>query len=407
MAEAPDAGVIEEARARQQRHRAIGSATLAVAVLAGVVAFGLAGGGAPTGRSAPPPRLGSSLTWLTGPRLEASHLKLVASENGGSAAIVDVDTGRVAALPQLDIPTRPMLGPYLSLALVTGGALAVVNHQACDHCAITEDDFLVRPGGTVRRVATRHFASLAGTTERAQVPGSTAEWVLRWPHHGRCTLHLVPSAHPAVTVPCGNLGQAFPSGVTLWTDHDQRAILVNPSTGAVNGALNPAFRYDPIGDGLAIEGTPAADPRSLSLVSLTTGTRRVLGWPSRLHFGYQVFPDPAGPSVAIEFADPAYTPIVRDSPTQQTIGQASDIWLLNTRTATLTHVPGFPILVRLKQSGIAWTADGRLVIAARGGGFAQPETRTVIGVWRPGQPTLRVGRLPALNGYSQFVPLVG
>ena len=403
----PDAGVIEDARARQKRHRAIGAATLAVAVAAGLLVFGLAGGGTSSSRSAPPVRLDSSLTWLTGPPLRATHIKLVASENGGSAAIVNVDNGHVTALPQLDIPTSPMLGPYLSLSLVAGGALAVVNHQACNQCAITEDDFLVGSGGAVRRIATRHFASLTGTTERAEVPGSTAEWVLTWPHDGRCTLRLIPGAHPAVTVPCGNLGQVFPAGVTLWTDHDQHAIVVNPSTGAINADLSPAYRYDSIGHGLAIEGTPAADPQSISLMNLTTGSRRLLGWPSSLHFAYQVFPDPAGPFVAIEFADPAYTPIVANSEDQRTVGQASDIWLLNTRTATLTHVPGFPILVSLKQSGIAWTADGRLVIAARGGSFAQPTTRTVIGVWRPGQRTLHVGALPALNGYSQFVPLGG
>jgi hypothetical protein len=75
------------------------------------------------------------------------------------------------------------------------------------------------------------------------------------------------------------------------------------------------------------------------------------------------------------------------------------VWLLDTRTARLEHVPGFPILEHLKFSGLAWTADGRLVVVAQGGG------RTALGLWRPGERTLRVRPLPALEGFSTFVPL--
>jgi hypothetical protein len=208
-------------------------------------------------------------------------------------------------------------------------------------------------------------------------------------------LRLVPSALPVVIVPCGALGPAFPNGVVLWTDSDQRSVLVNPRTGAVTGALNTGYAYDLIGHGLAIEGTPYASPTSLSLVNLTSGNRLRLGWPSILHFGYQVYPAPHGPLVAVEFADPAYPP-----PPHETVAQAADIWLLNTRTGSFTHVPGFPILEGLKVSGIAWTTDARLVAVAVGGG------RTTVAVWRPGQHTLAVRTLPALNGYSAFVPLV-
>ena len=208
-------------------------------------------------------------------------------------------------------------------------------------------------------------------------------------------------------VPCGDLGGVYANGIAIWTHHDQVGILVDPQTGAVLGHLDATRRYDPVGHGLAVEG-PSTGSGSLSLVSVTTGKRRALGWPSRLRFSYQLFPDPSGPFVAIEFADPAYpgyrVPIGKNP---QTVGQAADLWLLDTSTGTLTHTPGFPILELLKQSGIAWTADGRLVVAARGGGFSQSTRRTAIGVWRPGQRTPRVGTLPPLDGYTQFVPLAG
>ncbi len=395
--EALDAGVIEEARQRQRRQRLLAASAVLAAALAAIVGFGLSGTGHHTAarRSV---RLVSSPTWLTGsPLRAATHLRLVASENAGPASIVDVDSGTVERLPQLRVPRGPgTAGSALyPLMLVPGGALAVVNHQACQHCAITQDDFLITADGSVRQIASRHFPALQGTTETAYVPGSSSEWVLTWPRHGHCTLLLAPSTHPAVIVPCGDLGAAFPTGVALWTDGDQRSVLVNPRTGTVSGQLNSGYAYDLIGHGLAIEGTPDTSPTSLSLVNLASGHRLRLGWPSILHFGYQVYPAPHGPLVAVEFADPAYPP-----PPHETVAQAADIWLLNTRTGSFTRVPGFPILERLKVSGIAWTTDDRLVAVAVGGG------RTTVAVWRPGQHTLAVRTLPALNGYSAFVPLV-
>jgi hypothetical protein len=397
--EALDAGVIEEARRRQRRQRLIAASAVLAAALAAAVVLGSSG----AGHSAPargPVRLVSSPTWLTGSPLRgATHLRLVASENAGPASIVDVDTGIVERLPQLHVPRGPgTAGSALyPLMLVPGGALAVVNHQPCQHCAITQDDFLIKAGGSVRQIASRHFPALQGTTETAYVPGSTSEWVLTWPRHGHCTLRLAPSTHPAIIVPCGDLGAAFPTGVALWTDGDRRSVLVNPLTGAVTGALNTAYGYDLIGHGLAIEGTrtPSASPTSLSLVNLASGNRLRLGWPSTLRFGYQVYPEPHGPLVAVEFADPAYPP-----PPHETVNQAADIWLLNTRTGSFKHVPGFPILEGLKVSGVAWTTDDQLVAVALGGG------RTTVAVWRPGQHALAVRTLPALNGYSAFVPLV-
>jgi hypothetical protein len=394
-----EAGVIEEARRRQLRQRLIAALAVLVAAVVAVVGFGLAGAGHHA-HARGSVRLSSSPTWLSGSPLRGTtHLRLVASQNAGPAYIVNVDSGSVHGLPQLHVPTgRYAVGSALTpLLLVPGGALAVVNHQPCYpyHCAMTQDDFLIKADGSVRQVGARHFPALQGTTETDYVPGSSAEWVLTWPRHGHCTLRLVPSTHAAVIVPCGDLGAALPNGVALWTDSDQRSVLVNPLTGAVTGHLNAGYAYNLVGHGLAVEGTPYGSPTSLSLVNLATGNRLRLGWPSSLHFGYQVFPAPRGPLVAVEFADPAYPP-----PPRQTISQAADIWLLNTRTGSFTHVPGFPILEPLKASGIAWTADDRLVVVAEGGG------RTTIGVWRPGQHTLAVRRVPALNGYSEFVPLI-
>ena len=398
-------GVIDEARRRQRRHRLARAAVILALGLASAVLVPDWSGGAH--QTAPPLRLSSSLTWLAGPPLGRTRLRLVASEGDAPPSVIDVDSGRVVPLPQLQVPGPPNLGPYLSLTPFQGGALAVVNHQACGHCTLTEDDFLVSASGAVRLLASRHFPAFVGTMERSPVPDSTAEWVLRWPHRGHCTLRLVPSARPAVKVPCGNLGGAYKNNIVLGT-RNGLSTLVDPQTDTVRGHLDTTHRSDPIGHGLAVEGPPSPEPGGLTLINLATGKRQPLGWPSKQHFSYQLLPDPAGRFVAIEFGDPAYPGYsVGVNRTPQTIGQAADLWLLDTRTGTLTHVPGFPILESLKQSGVAWTADGRLVIAARGGSFSQSTTRTVIGVWRPGQHSVPVGTLPPLNGYTQLVPLAG
>jgi hypothetical protein len=131
---------------------------------------------------------------------------------------------------------------------------------------------------------------------------------------------------------------------------------------------------------------------SLTLVNLSTGARTHLRWPSVLHSqsAYSVIPEPHGPLVALDFGDPAY---------HMTGRQVSDVWILDPRTGTFSHVPGFPIFEALKFSGLAWTADGRVVVAADG------LRHTAIGLWRPGSTHLQVGRLPRLAGYTQLVPL--
>jgi hypothetical protein len=136
-------------------------------------------------------------------------------------------------------------------------------------------------------------------------------------------------------------------------------------------------------------GADGGRPGKLSLINLISGHRRQLVWPSYFHSIIRIVPQPHGPLVAVDFGSPAYP-----GP-----AQAEDVWMLDTLTGVFTHLAGYPAQVDIKFSDIAWTADERLVIIAQGGG------RTVLGLWKPGQATLRLRALPRRDGYH-FVPLV-
>jgi hypothetical protein len=131
----------------------------------------------------------------------------------------------------------------------------------------------------------------------------------------------------------------------------------------------------------------------VALVDHERGVHLRLRWPSILGGIGGVLAQPGGPFLALTFADPAY-------PGPQ---QAEDLFLLDTRTGAITHVPGFPAQIDLKFSSMSWTHDGRLVMLLQAAGT------TSVGVYRPGNRavSLRRVRLPVRNsGSAAFVPIV-
>jgi hypothetical protein len=392
-----DDGVIEEARRRQRRRRTAVFAAAVIALLAALLApLFYAGGAGVTPR--PPLRPASALTPLTGPLLRgATHLTLAVSENGGGVFLVNVDGDRARAVRGLAIKARQ--GPQVALSPHGSGVLATVTHWNCNmwvDCAKgqtsfhdEQSQFLIRPNGSTRQLSTFPLARHQSTTPALD---STSTWVLNRPHTGPCSLRLMPGSTAAVRVPCGSPWQDTPGG--LWISNGGVAMRVDPFTGLVRQRLRTQNELSLLPHDLALESAETATgPSRLAIVNLGSGARIPVRWPSRFRFGYQVFPASRGSLVALEFGEPWY-PQAHES-----VNQAADLWILNTSTGALTHVPGFPALELLKQSGITWTADGRLVIAARVGGH------TVLGVWKRGQRTLPIRPVPSLDGYSQFVAL--
>ena len=64
-----------------------------------------------------------------------------------------------------------------------------------------------------------------------------------------------------------------------------------------------------------------------------------------------------------------------------------DVWLLDTQTGALTHLPVMSAFVDLKSMSMQWTRDGCLVILGENG------VKGLVAVWRPGPAKLQLKRL--------------
>lgn len=393
-------GVIEDARTRQRRRRRAGALTLIAAAAASLLGLSLTGGGA--GGSAASAST-TPLAPLTGsPLTTPTHLRLVAAENAGRPSLVDVDTGVARPIAGLGLPAHAQVGGgdaytvYPLTTLADGRALAVVNHQPCAaasipaggrqaRCSTERSEYAIAADGAATLVAQMR---LGYHQSAALLPGSASAWVLTWPHRGACTLTLEPGSHPSVVAPCGPLGPVTAAG--LWIGNR----LVDPHSGSVVQTVATATGTDVVSvlpGGLVLEADSSHS--HLVLLDPATGARRTLAWPSRLRFAVRVLPSPTSHAVALYFGQP-WVPN-----THRPVNQAFDLWLLDPARAKLTHAPGFPALEYLKFSGVAWSPDGRLVVAAR------DDHRTLVGIWRPGERTLRVKRVPPLDGYTDIVAL--
>ncbi len=382
VAERGDArlGVIADARRRRRRRHA---ALLCLAIAA--VGSWLAFAGGPGRPQAPRLRSSSSLRYLSGDAADRTGLRLIALENLSRPYLVDVDRGTAVPVGGIALPPSRILDGTTVYPLVAhgAGALAFANVRACTRCGTTVTEYRIDARGRASRVWTRWLGY-----HQTFIPavGSTSVWVSTWPHDAPCSLALEPSRRPAVRVPCGSLGSVTSAGA--WISNGGVLMLVDPASGRVLERLHPAQDLQLLRGTVALATSPSPGAQSLAIVDLRTGARRTLRWPSALTFGVQAIAQPNGPLVALRFGQPWYPP-----------SQAVDVWVLDTRTGALTHVPGFPALELLKFSSVTWTADGRLLIASKGGG------RTVLGVWRPGEHATEIRSVPPIEGYTSVVPL--
>lgn len=323
---------------------ALPTVALALAVIAG-----LSAPAAPStvrGAGEPVPLSGAPIPGDTG-------LRLVVADN--PPFVLDVDTGSVTSVP--GVP--PLNGGTVSIVGVAGRAAVVVARPDWPRA----DLYAVR--GPAARVS-----ALGSGTDVAPAADGRSVWVKTSSGEARCALRQISLDGQTIRAP-----RAFPCASTISLAGSlglvvNRTRVIDPFTGRTLlrtqwGVLAAA------GQTLVLAGP---NDRFTVLDAATRAQRRV-PWPRTVGGLDAPAVDPRGRFVALAFAHPAW----KGGPQQ-----ALDVWLLDTKTARLTHLPGMPALVSLKRTSMAWTHDGRLVLLGASGG------RELVAVWSPGQRQLAV-----------------
>ena len=198
---------------------------------------------------------------------------------------------------------------------------------------------------------------------------------------------------PLRKLPCGaGLLADTPLGLLVWTEPSaagEQTALLDLGTGRVL-ARYPEV-HGVVGD-LVLWGGHERHGGPFTLTDQRARTSHRVSRPTPHGYAGMGLPSPDGRLLAVEFADVSWS---------QVQGQVSDIWLLDVQARRWRRLPGMPLITGVKFMSMAWTGDGRLVLA---GDFEQ--FGEALAVWRPGQDQLAVKRLalPDYAGSDAFVP---
>jgi hypothetical protein len=316
---------------------------------------------------------------LRGTTLGHTGLRLVVADI--PPFVLDVDTGSVKRVRGADVAVDGILW-----VLGVSPNAAVVVADSLDPGTPNKQLYEVRKGHAKVR--------LLGTG-RDLAPDATGRgiWVTRVDADSHCALRRlgltggksVPRAIPCdwLIAPAGTLGLVV-----------HRTSVIDPSTvGEVLTTQQGILAVAGTSMLLTGPGEPFSTEYGVTLRNTSTGSEQQLRRPGRIGSWGTPAIDPRGRYIALEFGDPSW---------HQSGTQVLDVWVLDTLTAKLTHVPGMPAFVHLKATSLAWTHDGRLVLLGEDddGGF--------VGVWRPGQrrlPLKTLGLPARYGGSDSFAPL--
>jgi hypothetical protein len=305
---------------------------------------------------------------------------------------------------------RPLTGPTRLWLLVASDPPRVVDvdrgtRRPVDGLPPGEDPFSVATVGSDAIVAAdQQVFVLERWSPRARPIGAgdamaaldgRGIWLLE--RGQRCTLREVGLdsrlRRPPRRVPCtiGLLAET-PAGVLAWTEPTaagEQSALLDLGSGQV------VARYPEV-HGVAgsqvLWGEPERLAGPFTLTDLRTGSSHEVPRPTPYGMAGFGVPSPDGRLLAVEFADLSWSRVK---------GQVSDIWLLDLRTRRWRRLPGMPLITGVKFMSMAWTGDGRLVLAGDFERFGK-----AVAVWRPGQDHLATKRLPLPDaaGSDSFVP---
>ncbi len=347
--------------------RVRGLAFLAVVAILALAAVGSAASG-------PRPLRGVPIHGETGLRL------LVASN---PPYVLDVDSGRVT--PVTGIPASPH--DVLWVRPAGRDALVILDRLRPQRKLPVQEIYLVRRGTTSAKLLGTGWGVAPSADEQAV-------WISSYGGARRCKLREVnlggKQRRAGRSFPCGWLDPGGSLGLIL--HRRTRDELVDPSS---LRTLLHAPQILAVASGRVLTEDRA---KGLTLIDMPTGKRQSLPWPSAVGGGTSqggtenATVDASGKLLALGFSDPAY---------QGDGTQVTDVWLLDTETGGLRHLPDMPAIVSLKFTSWTWTTSGQLVF------LAETEGANVVGVWKPDDLRIAVKRvkLPERNsGSDSFVP---
>jgi len=369
---------------RPQRLRALAASAAAILVLATGAASSQ--GSSPSSQTAPhrhgsrqPVALkGTPLGPTTGLRLLVADVK---------PFVLDVDTGVETPVSGIDLPHGGVVSvvgtPGRAAFLIADPMLAGTGQRYARNWSV-----YAVPGGSTA-------ASPIGAGRYDAVPQTSGPgiWVRQYVSRSHCRLQRIGLDGQVSfqnAIPCN---WTFTPGGSLGLVAN-RSRIVDPRTGrtvtlTVDGVLAAAGRR-------LLTARPYRTTilgTRLHLLDAATGAQRPVRWPSIVNQLDEPAVDPTGRWIAIGFGDPSW----KFGPEQ-----VLDVWVLDSRTGALTHVPGMPAFVHLKFTSMDWTADGRLVL------LGEDDERGFVAVWRPGQPQLAIRnvQLPQRTGGSDAFAIV-
>lgn len=305
------------------------------------------------------------------PLKAASHLHLLVANN--PPFVLDVDSGRVTPIRA----PAAMRHGVLWVTAVGGDAGAIVAGY---------------PNGRIYTLRARAARPVYVGRGSAAVPGADGKSI--WIKSGSGSSCLI----RRVGLDGRRIGEARPVACGTTIESAGSIGLVYGSTRIVDPSTGRMLLRTPYGV-LAAAGKRlvlAGPGTAFTLLDTATGARQKLAWPSILHGLDTPSADYQSRFVALGFADPAW-----QGPSPSSL-QAMDVWLFDTQTGALTHLPGMPAFVDLKFTSMEWTHDGRLVILGENGG------KGFVAVWKPGAAKLQVKRLHLprrTSGSDSFAPL--
>ncbi|MFI6318962.1 hypothetical protein ACIBG8_15640 [Nonomuraea sp. NPDC050556] len=301
------------------------------------------------------------------PLAAGSGIRLLVDENS-APSMLDVDTGAstlVSGLPQPD-PSS------ITYATTSSGRHTFVEVGGP---GLNQGRVYLLQGTAARKVDRGWFAFPAYD--------DSGFWITDQPAYGgSCTVRKVTETGKVLVRPRWTYCGALPSTDTpfglqaMW--RDESLLLAHDS-------LRKVGRYPRIVTSNRQELLVEGKDRKLTLVDPGTGKKRQVDRPSER----EAKDGKAG-------ADGRYlaVPFVEGD-----MDDRLDLWVLDTRTLEWTRLPSMPLPVDVRRWTMRWSQDGRLILA---GGFAQTteeyptdaDFATMIAVWRPGEPSLSLKRLP-------------